>query len=537
MKQVLLPIITLLALSAQGQLVIDNATFFIGENAVVTVQGDLTTNVAIQAGGAAATQGKIQMKGTTLQTITANGNVIPRLEIDNTSHVQLSSDLRVNNRIDFVNGRLRTSNHNLVVPADAVFVGNTAARFIETNGTGEVRQLVPVAVANKVVPIGTGANYTPAQITVAGATLNATSYVGVRATGSAIPTPERHPRTESYLTTAWNVSKSGVTGGTVTVQGTYVNGQITGTEADLRGMFWNGTAWSLAGGAQNAANNTVAANVPGAGGIIYGMNRFLLASPKVFLQGAYNTGTGLMNDGLRSGTNVIPTADPYRTAPYNTQFAHINNATGETVAASLFNNNANPENNIVDWVFVELRSITNATTAPVVQTRSVLVQRDGDLVDIDGVSPVYFKNVDAGNFAISIRHRNHIGLSTNPAVAVPLALTPANVNFTNLATGSLFGTANTNYVRTAGNVNMLYGGNANFNANIRFGGPANDKDYILANGLTGNAAAVLSGVYSQSDVNMNKVLRFGGPANDKDFMLNTPLGGNTAVTKLQSLPN
>jgi hypothetical protein len=267
------------------------------------------------------------------------------------------------------------------------------------------------------------------------------------------------------------------------------------------------------------------------------MNSFVLASPKVFLQGAYNTGTGLMNDGLRSVANVIPVADPYRAAPYSTQFTHVNNATGETVAAAMFNDNASPENNIVDWVFVELRNITNSTTAPVVQTRSVLVQRDGDLVDVDGVSPVYFKNVDAAaTYAIAIRHRNHIGLSTNPAVPVSLGLANTNINLTALPTGSLFGTANTNYVRTGGNVNLLYGGNGNFNTNTRYAGISNDKDYLLGTILSGNQASINSNVYSQGDLNMNKNVRYSGISNDKDFLLSQPLGGNQAIIKSQSLP-
>ncbi len=540
MKNILLPLIAtvLMTITVKAQLVIDNATFFIGENAVVTVQGNLTTNVDIQAGGAAATQGKIQMKGSSLQSIAAGGRVIPRLEIDNASHVQLTEDLRVENRIDLLSGRLRTFNNNLILPATVTVVGMNASRFIETNGTGAVRQLVPANVASlKMVPIGNGANYTPIEFTSTGATYAAGAYISFRATGMAVPTPARHPRTESYLTNSWEVTKSGITGGAQNVEGTYTNGQITGTEADIRGFFWNGSSWSLAGGGQNATNNMVGTSVAGNTGTLYGMNRFLLASPKVFLEGAYNSGTGLMNDNLRAGTNLIPTSDPYRSAPYNTSFSHVNNSVAETVAASLFNDNGNPNDNIVDWVYVELRNVTSPTQAAVVQTRSVLVQRDGDLVDVDGVSPVYFKNVDAGaTYAVAIRHRNHIGLSTSPAVPLSLGLANTNINVTSLPTASLFGTANTNYVRTGGNINLLYSGNANSNTNVRFSGIANDRDFMLGSILSGNRALLINNVYSQGDVNMNRNVRFAGIANDRDFMLATPLSGNQAALKTQSLP-
>ena len=64
---------------------------------------------------------------------------------------------------------------------------------------------------------------------------------------------------------------------------------------------------------------------------------------------------------------------------------------------------------IVDWVFIELRDKTAAGT--VVATRAALLQRDGDIVSpSDGISPIAFSNNIPGNYFISIRHRNHLGV-------------------------------------------------------------------------------------------------------------------------------
>lgn len=536
MRSILLSMATFFSLTSFGQLVIDNATFFIGEGAVVTVQGNLTTNVAIQAGGAGATLGKIQLKGTSQQQINTNGFVIPRLEMDNTTNAILTGDVKVGNTLELTNGKIQLANFNFILEEATQVVGAGASKFLETNGTGQARRLTGANVADKIIPVGSGTAYTPFKYTTTGAAYGAGAYVGVMATGMAVPSPQRHPRTESFLGTSWKVNKSGITGGNLVAVGNYADAQITGTEADIRGFSWNGSTWSLTGGTQDAATNSVGTDIAGASGELYGMNKFILVSPKVFLQGAYNSGTGLMSDALRTATTLIPTSDPYRTAPYNTSFTHVANANGETVNASLFNNSPNPENDLVDWVYVELRNISSPTQAPVVQTRSVLVQRDGDLVDVDGTSPVYFKNVDAGNFAVSVRHRNHIGLSTNPAVPVGLGLATTTLNFTNLATASLFGTENVNYARV-GSINILFGGNANFNTTIRYGGPANDKDFILSNGLSSNPATVLQNVYNSNDLNFNRNVRYGGPGNDKDFILNSPLSSNPANTRNQSLPN
>ena len=53
----------------------------------------------------------------------------------------------------------------------------------------------------------------------------------------------------------------------------------------------------------------------------------------------------------------------------------------------------------------------------VVATRSALLQRDGDVVDMDGISPVYFEGVANGNYYVAIKHRNHLNvMSLQPLV-------------------------------------------------------------------------------------------------------------------------
>ncbi len=147
---------------------------------------------------------------------------------------------------------------------------------------------------------------------------------------------------------------------------------------------------------------------------------------KAFLEGPYNN--GLMNDGLRSG-NLIPMTEPYTSLP---NFTHVNGG-NEMVAANVLTAIGN--NAIVDWVFIELR---NGTTNTMVEhTRAALLQRDGDIVDTDGSSPITFPMATASNYFVAIRHRNHLGIMTNAAVS--LTNTPATVDFTVGGT-TVFGT-------------------------------------------------------------------------------------------------
>lgn len=127
---------------------------------------------------------------------------------------------------------------------------------------------------------------------------------------------------------------------------------------------------------------------------------------KAMLEGAFNSNTNLMNDYLRDNGD-LPVEEPY------TQFGYedLTNA-GESTIQSLLNVTGN--NAIVDWVVVELRSGTDA--ANVLSSQVALIQRDGDVVGLDGSSSLSFTGVAEQQVYVSIRHRNHFGVRTGDAV-------------------------------------------------------------------------------------------------------------------------
>jgi hypothetical protein len=127
-------------------------------------------------------------------------------------------------------------------------------------------------------------------------------------------------------------------------------------------------------------------------------------APKVFLQGASVSPIAgeedLMRDSLREN-GLLPTTSPY--------------GDGETVDPAVFDVTGNDA--IVDWVFVTLREGLNNENTTVVASQAALLQRDGDIVGLDGVAEIGFRE-RVGVYFISIRHRNHIGV----LAAVPAAL-------------------------------------------------------------------------------------------------------------------
>ena len=523
-------------IAAQAQLYIDNATFFIETGATVTVQGDLTSNVSIQG------PGKILLKGSVLQNVNMNNGgavtnayAIPNLEIDNAANVNLTGNAKVATNLTFTNGKILAGNFNFVLANGATVTTPGASKFIETNGTGFAQRELTAASSNLLLPVGVGTSYTPISLSHASGTYGATSLVGAQA--KLARSPNSHIRTESHTNAYWPVASTNITGGTLTGIGTYNDPGFTGIESEIRGMSFNGTEWTLTGGNQDVALNTVTGSLTGVtSGQVFGMNRFLLMNSKALLQGA-NPVAGVMSEALRVAPTVLPTTEPYRSAPYS--FTTYNGGTQEVAAAAVFNDLGN-NNNIVDWVFVELRAGATSGTAIPLQTRSALIQRDGDIVDMDGASPLYFKNENSGDYTITVRHRNHLPISTNNTASffknLTLSGSTSSLDFTTLAAGNVLGTANTNYLNSGG-FNIMYAGNANFNSNIRYAGIANDKDYLLSAVLGSNQGLILSNVYNQGDLNMNKTVRYSGISNDKDFLLSTPLSSNQATIKLQIIPN
>ena len=240
---------------------------------------------------------------------------------------------------------------------------------------------------------------------------------------------------------------------------------------------------------------------------------------KAFLQGPYNTTQLMMNDTLRM-IGLIPTNEPHTALGY----VHVGGGGGETITPGTLT--VSGSNAIVDWVILELRN--SANSAQVVATRSALIQRDGDVVDMDGTSAVSFA-VTAGNYYVAVRHRNHLGAMVASTVA--LSSTAATVNFTLPGTVT-YGTAAQKQI---GAIMALWSGNALWDNTLRYTNTANDRDPILF--LIGGSVPtnVVTG-YHQEDVNLDGVVKYTGGLNDRDPILQNIGGSVPTDIRSQQLP-
>jgi alpha-amylase len=231
---------------------------------------------------------------------------------------------------------------------------------------------------------------------------------------------------------------------------------------------------------------------------------------KVFLQGAYNTTNGLMNDNLRVA-NLIPTEEPYNAL----NFGVIAGNGGENVVPLVFATTGNDA--IVDWIFLELRSKTNSATK--LYTRSALLQRDGDVVDLDGFSPVHFKTAVKDDYFVVVRHRNHLGVRTADPIVFGEAASMSDFTLSQAsAYQNTLITSNSALTILTSNKFAIWSSNANVDFSIKYNGSSNDRVKILTKvGIT-SPNSIISGYFSE-DVNMDGFVKYNGSSNDRVSVL------------------
>lgn len=144
----------------------------------------------------------------------------------------------------------------------------------------------------------------------------------------------------------------------------------------------------------------------------------IIVYSKLFLQGPYEEALGLMKDNLREDEILTIST------PYTDTTLYKFGKDGKSIDSSLYNISGN--NAVVDWIYVELIDIQSDTA---VRGGSFLLQRDGDIVDTNGISSALFENLLPGTYSLRFHHRNHVAIQTNETVSI-FANTITNLDLT-----------------------------------------------------------------------------------------------------------
>jgi len=264
------------------------------------------------------------------------------------------------------------------------------------------------------------------------------------------------------------------------------------------------------------ANNTLTAVVGGC----LSVPNVVAVRPKAWLEGPWQAGPPvLMRDNLRTG-NLLPATEPYTGLGYQ----HVSGGGGEQMLPGVLA--VSGDNAIVDYVVVEARSSANPAT--VLASRTALLQRDGDVVSMDGTGPVLL-NTPPGSYRIAIRHRNHLGAMTANPIA--LSATPVVIDFQSAATAAW----GTEARKAEDGVMKLWAGNAWRDHKLQYVGDDNDRDPILqVIGGTIPTATIIG--YYLEDTNLSGTVRYTGADNDRDpILLN--IGGSVPTNiRWEQLP-
>lgn len=247
----------------------------------------------------------------------------------------------------------------------------------------------------------------------------------------------------------------------------------------------------------------------------------VLVSPRVFLGGSYSATTPPMTDALRV-LNKLPRVEPYTTLGYD----HTGTGGSETATPEAFL--VVGDNAVVDWVLVELRQAGGA--GAVVASRAALLHRDGDVVAVNGTSPVAFYVPNGGTYRVAVRHRNHLGVMT----ATPRTLTTSTtvVDLTTAATT----TYGTNARAVVGGAMVLWPGDVSGDGSVKYTGTGNDRDLVLQ-GIGGTVPTnTVNNVYDTRDVNLNGSIMYAGTSNDRDVILQAIGGTVPTAVRTQQLP-
>ena len=525
---------------ASAQLVIDQATFTIQAGATVTVQGDVTSNADIQG------TGKIILKGASNQNVNMGGFTIPSLEVDNASNVTLTGNARISGDLLFTNGKVLLGANNLTLNNAATVTGATSAKYVVTNGAGKLVKTALAATAFN-YPVGnSGSSYTPVSV----ANTGTADDIAVRAFTGVLPGGSTGTAfSKEVVNATWDISETVAGGSNLSLTTTWSGtDELAGFDRSRAGISFYITSPAANVGWDLLNSQTAAAT----GGNPYTYTRTgvttlgtfavgtrpvlspLLVTPKIFLQGAYNTTLGVMNDALRNA-NLIPTTEPYTgLTMFSATPAVKGSGGGETSVSTVVGSAAGASSNttIVDWVLVQLHRTSDGV---VVTQRAALLQRGGNVVETDGVSPVNLAGNAADNYYISVRHRNHLGART--AAGLTLAkVSTTGYDFSTSLAQAFPGAVTNNAMATlvAGTVFGLWSGNSNDDVQIRISGidPTN-SDYLRLLNVLGSNTTVQMNVYSKQDLNLDGSVRISGisPVNSDYLRLLNTLGSNTTIVR------
>jgi len=510
----------------------------ISNAANATLSGNGTWQLAgnwTNAGTFIADTSVVRFAGNAASTVNPGGAPFFHLQLNkNARRLILAAPVTANGTIRFLtdNNQVLCGNFDFTVGNTASVVGADNDSYFVTNGTGFLKRQ---GLAGTAFAFPVGADTLTENLLIL-AENGDPDVIGVRCMQQPLANGTAGlPINANAVNTAWEVVES--TNGGSNLSATAYWGSADELAGFIRtscgiarfnsGIDWDLPAASLAPALGSDPYTRVRNNLqPGIFTVLdeaY-VNGVKLAL-RLLLQGPYNPSTMKMNDNLRI-LPAFPLSAPATYGAGKFLYTGWQPSGGYSIDPSILS--ITGDNAIVDWIFLWLKDPNNPAT--VLHSRAALLQKDGDVVDIDGVSPVRFP-VGDGNYLVAAGHRNH--LSVRSPNGSGIALSEATVTPYDFSTAltQAYGTNPMKQVQTTPSaIFALWGGNTSVNNTVRASGPPAINDFTVLLNTLGFATNVLFSVYSNADINMDGTVRMTGPPAINDYTkLLTILGATTNI--------
>lgn len=549
-----------MAMGASAQLVNNGGSIVVEDGATLVVESDITNN----GSGSIVNNGTIEVKGnlTSLATATFNssntnaklkfsGMGASTLNLNNITTIRdlemakddenltLGSGVIVTGALTFTedDNQIILGTNDLVLTSSGTSDNSTVTNsFVVTNGTGVVTKESLSGAFE--FPVGAAID---SQNDITLTETGTTDNISVRVLANAYDTPATQTDViaDEVVNATWEITEATAGGSSLTAAPSWVAADETGTfeNTDAAVYQFDGSDYTALAATGASTLTSGIYTLSNTGLVLNGTDYVIVADKdkakaallavKMFLQGPYSTSTSLMGDQLRAAA-LIPTEEPYDAMA---SFTHVGGEVNPDATDFAFA--AGTSDDIVDWVFVELRDGSDA----VVATRSALLRRDGNVVDVDG-NAVKFSTPADGAYSVVLRHRNHLGVKSASTVNMAKGTT-ATFDFSTGAAQSVGG----DQPDLGSGVYGMWGGDTSGDGTVRYlfssipfpAGTPSDADAILFNGLS-NVPNGSSNTYSQYDVNMDGTVRY--LFSSTPFPVGTPSDADAILfNTLQNVPN
>lgn len=479
----------------------------VDNSGTVILKGNLTND-----GIASLGTGLVKFEGTAAQEIGGSANTaFGDMEIDNANGLSIATGttatgFAVNGTLTFTSGQFDIEGVDLTYGDVAGF---DASNYIVMSGAGLVTSNVSTS-SSQDFPIGySSTNYNPVVIANPDVASDFTLYV---ADGLLDECSSGSEITDDVVTVRWGVTPATASEADITLNWNAADEDATFDNTDCSIIHCEGGGdYSAVGGFGDGSSfSLTGVDITDFSEFGVGDDNFskIYLDLNIMLAGPY-AGGGVMNTTLRDNDQV-PNDQPYSDAKYDG--SHLDYDGAESLATL--------PATVVDWVLLELRTGTDASTS--VGTVAALLLSDGSVAYFgDGSSAVAFSGdtYPPGDYYVAVHHRNHLSVLSSTTITLNRT-SAASFDFTTGA-GQFYtdGGISNDPATSNGGVYMMWAGDANHNGTIRFNGANKDLNSILVAVGTSTPANILTDIYSDSDLDMNNVVRYNGAGKDNNVVL------------------